>query len=159
MAPMHYPTHSPSGPIGVMNAHAVKVCAWGCARGEHRVGRLQEFGNETALFHMSNDATMRICEHRVIGHRGREMFRVYRLLNQEYEVPAKILELNRRHPLIRNLAQMVADSANDPVIEAAIEQMYENQLLIDGLHPNPSAMIPRLQKLMEAATRPRETQA
>jgi len=92
------------------------------------------------------------------GQPGREMFRVYKLLNEEYEVPAKILELNRRHPLIRNLAQMVADRANDPVIEATIEQLYENQLLIDGLHPNPSAMIPRLQKLMEAATRPRESQ-
>jgi len=29
--PMHYPTHSTSGPISVMNAHAVKVCAWGYA--------------------------------------------------------------------------------------------------------------------------------
>ena len=27
--PMHYPTHSVSGPMCVMNAHAVKVCAWG----------------------------------------------------------------------------------------------------------------------------------
>lgn len=88
------------------------------------------------------------------GQPGQEMFRVYRLLNQEYEIPAKIFEINRRHPLIRNLAQLVAERANDPVIEATIEQMYENQLLIDGLHPNPSAMIPRLQKLMEAATRP-----
>jgi molecular chaperone HtpG len=87
------------------------------------------------------------------GQPGREMFRVYKLLNQEYEIPAKILEINRRHPLIRNLAQMVAQKANDPIIETTIEQMYENQLLIEGLHPNPSAMVPRLQKLMEAATR------
>ena len=27
--PMHYPTHSTSGPMCVMNAHAVKVCCWG----------------------------------------------------------------------------------------------------------------------------------
>jgi molecular chaperone HtpG len=87
------------------------------------------------------------------GQPGREMLRVYKLLNQEYEIPAKILEINRRHPLIRNLAQRVAQRANDPVIEATIEQMYENQLLVEGLHPNPSAMVPRLQKLMEAATR------
>jgi molecular chaperone HtpG len=87
------------------------------------------------------------------GQPGREMLRVYRLLNQEYEVPAKILELNRRHTMVANLARLVSERPNDPVIEATIEQMYENQLLIDGLHPNPSAMIPRLQKLMEAATR------
>lgn len=88
------------------------------------------------------------------GQPGREMLYVYKLLNQEYEIPAKILEINRRHALIRNLAQMVAQRASDPVIEATIEQMYENQLLIEGLHPNPSAMVPRLQRLMEAATQP-----
>jgi molecular chaperone HtpG len=93
------------------------------------------------------------------GQPGREMLRVYKLLNQEYEIPARILEINRRHPLIRNLAQMVAVQANDPIIETTIEQMYENQLLIEGLHPNPAAMIPRLQKLMEAATRSQEAKA
>jgi molecular chaperone HtpG len=87
------------------------------------------------------------------GQPGREMLRVYKLLNQEYEIPAKILEINRRHALIRNLAQMVAERPHDPIIETTIEQMYENQLLIEGLHPNPSAMVSRLQKLMEAATR------
>jgi molecular chaperone HtpG len=92
------------------------------------------------------------------GQPGREMVRVYKLLNQEYEIPARIFEINRRHPLIRNLATIVAERANDPVIEATIEQMYENQLLIEGLHPNPSAMIPRLQKLMEAATRSPEAE-
>jgi molecular chaperone HtpG len=86
------------------------------------------------------------------GQPGAEMMRVYRLLNEDYEIPPKILEINRRHPLIRNLAQMVAERPRDAVIEVAIEQMYENQLLLEGLHPNPPAMIPRLQKLLEAAT-------
>ncbi|MCD6365024.1 MAG: Gfo/Idh/MocA family oxidoreductase, partial [Planctomycetes bacterium] len=78
--PMHYPTHSTSGPISVMNAHAVKVCAWGYA---NRTGEpyfndtKMAFSNETALFHMSNGATMRICEHRELGHKARETFRVY----------------------------------------------------------------------------------
>lgn len=78
--PMHYPTHSTSGPISVMNAHAVKVCAWGYANrtnDPYFVDDMSYFSNETALFHMSNGATMRICEHREIGHGGREMFRVY----------------------------------------------------------------------------------
>lgn len=33
--------------------------------------------NETALFKMSNNAHVRICEYREIGLRGREIFRVY----------------------------------------------------------------------------------
>lgn len=76
--PMHYPTHSTSGPISVMGAHPVKVCAWGYA---NRTGddyyADYAFSNETALFQMSNGATLRICEYREIGHVGREIFRVY----------------------------------------------------------------------------------
>ena len=78
--PMHYPTHSTSGPISVMKAHAVKVCAWGYA---NRTGdpyfadNAIALSNETALFQMSNGATMRICECREIGHPEREIFRVY----------------------------------------------------------------------------------
>lgn len=78
--PMHYPTHSTSGPIGVMNAHAVKVCAWGYAnrtRDPYFRDNLYAFSNETALFKMSNGAAMRILEHRETGHPERETFRIY----------------------------------------------------------------------------------
>jgi predicted dehydrogenase len=76
--PMHYPTHSTSGPICVMKAHAVKVCAWGYrTRSDEPYLEDQLFSNETALFHMSNGTVMRICEHREIAVVGRETFRVY----------------------------------------------------------------------------------
>jgi molecular chaperone HtpG len=35
-----------------------------------------------------------------------------------------------------------------------MEQLYESGLLIEGIHPNPADMIPRIQQLMEAAARP-----
>lgn len=75
--PMHYPTHSTSGPICVMKAHAVKVSAFAYY---NRTGDDYHGGSpsdETALFYMSNGAAMRICEFREIGHCGRETFRVY----------------------------------------------------------------------------------
>jgi predicted dehydrogenase len=75
--PMHYPTHSTSGPICVMNAHAVKVCAWGYNDPDNDPYFDDQFSNETALFNMSNGATMRICEYRQIGHGGSEVFRVF----------------------------------------------------------------------------------
>jgi predicted dehydrogenase len=76
--PMHYPTHSTSGPVSVMGAHAERVCAWGYANrtGDPYFGD-SAYSNETALFYMSNGATMRICEYREIGHPEREIFRVY----------------------------------------------------------------------------------
>jgi len=78
--PMHYPTHSTSGPISVMRAHAVKVCCWGYANrtnDPYYVEHGEAYSNETGFFQMSNGATMRICEHREIAVPGRETFRVY----------------------------------------------------------------------------------
>jgi predicted dehydrogenase len=76
--PMHYPTHSTSGPISVMGAHALKVSAFGF---RHQLGddffAGEAFSNETALFQMSNGATMRISEHREIGRPDVETFRVF----------------------------------------------------------------------------------
>ncbi|MFN2133786.1 MAG: molecular chaperone HtpG [Anaerolineae bacterium] len=86
------------------------------------------------------------------GSAGSDAQRVRRLLNQEFEISPKILEINRRHPLIRNLAAALAQRPEDPAIDATIEQLYENQLLLEGLHPNPATMVDRIQLLMEAAT-------
>ena len=83
---------------------------------------------------------------------GREMSRVARLLGQEFEVPRRILEINRHHPIVTNLAHLVASTPEAPAIEPTIELLYENQLLLEGLHPNPTEMIPRIQQLMAAAT-------
>ncbi len=63
--PMHYPTHSVSGPVCVMKAHAVKATAYGFAnRNNDPFFADDAFSDETALFKMSNGATVRICEFR-----------------------------------------------------------------------------------------------
>jgi molecular chaperone HtpG len=82
----------------------------------------------------------------------REMSRVYRMLGQEFETPKRILEINRSHPIIANLAHLVNETPKADIIDTTIEQLFENQLLMEGLHPNPTDMIPRIQQLMEAAT-------
>lgn len=82
----------------------------------------------------------------------RNMQRVYRYLDREYEVPKRIMEINRRHPLIHNLAMQIEATPDAPVIGQVIEQLYESALLVDGLHPDPAGMVSRIQALMEAAT-------
>jgi len=80
---------------------------------------------------------------------GADMERVYRMLDKEFAAPKRILELNPRHPLIRNLA----DLGDSPLVEEVAEQLFESALLLEGIHPNPADMVPRIQALMEAATR------
>ncbi|MFQ3567521.1 MAG: molecular chaperone HtpG [Aggregatilineales bacterium] len=82
----------------------------------------------------------------------RNMFRLNRLLDREYELPVKTLELNPRHPLLHNLSEMLAEQADNPLIDAVIEQIFETALLQDGIHPDPAAMADRLVMLMQAAT-------
>ncbi|GIK63910.1 MAG: chaperone protein HtpG [Chloroflexota bacterium] len=86
------------------------------------------------------------------GTLDRHTQRVYRLLERDYEVPRKILELNPRHTLMHNLANLMQADAENPLVEVTVEQIYENALLLDGLHPNPAEMVSRIQALMEAAT-------
>ena len=82
------------------------------------------------------------------GTMDQEMQRVYRYLEREYEVPKKVLELNPRHPIIAKLSTLDAD---DELGQEVIEQIYDSALLIEGLHPDPASMLPRIQDLMEKA--------
>ena len=74
--------------------------------------------------------------------------RVYRLLNKEFNVPKKVLEINPRHAIMSGLSALPSD---DPRFTPVIEQIYENALLIEGIHPDPASMIGRIQKLIEEA--------
>ena len=82
---------------------------------------------------------------------NRYMFRINRLLDKDYELPVKALELNPRHPLMHNLSGLIG-SGDDALIDAVVEQVFETALLQDGIHPDPSSMAERLTLLMEAAT-------
>lgn len=81
----------------------------------------------------------------------REMQRVRRLIEQDYQTPVKIIEINRGHPLIQNLAHLAETQFANPLIDATIEQLFENLLLLEGLHPNPAQMVPRIQDVLERA--------
>jgi len=82
---------------------------------------------------------------------GGDLQRVYKYLEQDYQIPKKAFEINRNHPLIHNLARLVEREPGNDLINLSIEQLYENALIIDGLHPNPASILPRVQRIMEIA--------
>jgi molecular chaperone HtpG len=82
---------------------------------------------------------------------NREMDRIYRHLDKNYEVPKRILEVNRSHPLIASLSHLVTEQPDNELINLSIEQLYESALVQEGLHPNPGDMLPRIQQLITLA--------
>lgn len=83
--------------------------------------------------------------------RERERQRLSRYFDKEYRVPKKILEVNRKHPLIANLARTLHSDPQSELAKLTVEQLYDSALVQEGLHPNPAEMLPRIEKLMELA--------
>lgn len=86
--------------------------------------------------------------------RDAEMDRVRRFLDKDYSVPKRIVEINPKHLLIKNLSARLAAGDSEALVADAIEQLYANGLLLEGLHPNPAEMVGRIQALVEAAVSP-----
>jgi molecular chaperone HtpG len=71
--------------------------------------------------------------------------RVYRMMDKNFEIPKKVLELNPNHKIILGLTKL---PEGDPRFNLVAEQIYENTLLIEGLHPDPVSMVGRIQDLI-----------
>lgn len=107
---------------------------------------LGEHVSEVKLTDRLTDAPARLVDPK--GAPNPEMQRVYRLLNKDFEAPKKVLELNRNHPILLGLNSQADENTLGDLL---IEQIYENALLIEGLHPDPASMISRVQEIMKAA--------
>lgn len=82
---------------------------------------------------------------------AREFQRLQQLLGQETRLEPRILELNRSHSMMQHLARRTTNPADDAIVTASIEQLFDNALLLEGLHTSPATMVPRIQALIEAA--------
>ena len=76
-----------------------------------------------------------------------------KMMNQKVTPQKKILEINPRHQLIKNLSRLNIGNSHDPILRESILQLYESALLIDGNLANPSEFIQRMTSLMEKATK------
>jgi len=85
--------------------------------------------------------------------------RARRYVEENYQAGKRVMEINRRHPLIQHLARALHADPLDALIPAVIEQLFENALLLEGLHPNPADMVGRIQTIMAAAAESRSRDA
>lgn len=82
------------------------------------------------------------------GGMGAEYQRVYKYLGRDFQATPKILELNPSHPILADLLKL---DESAPLQTLIIEQIYDSALLAEGLHPDPSSMVPRMQQIIQAA--------
>lgn len=80
------------------------------------------------------------------------MEKVMRLVNQDSSVPAKVLEVNADHPLIRNLLSLFKNSPEDGYLALAVEHLFESVLLLEGYLSDPQTTAGRMQSLLEQSS-------
>jgi molecular chaperone HtpG len=91
----------------------------------------------------------------VVGKEGMDpqMERMMKMMNKDYSGARKILEVNLRHPLVKNLSVLNEQNHEDPVLLESVQQIYDGALLIEDNLQNPMDFVRRAMEFMEKATR------
>jgi len=78
--------------------------------------------------------------------------RMMRMMDEGFEGSRKVLEVNTKHPLVRNLSVLRDTPGREDLVEAAVMQLYEGALLMDGVLAEPQDFVARMTDLMTQAT-------
>lgn len=81
------------------------------------------------------------------------MQRMMRVMSQDAgtpDLPAVTLEINTRHPLIKNLSQQY--KSNPDLARLVLDQVFDNTLIAAGLMENPKPMLSRIYTILEKVT-------
>lgn len=91
----------------------------------------------------------------VVGKEGMDaqMERMMKMMNKDFSGAKKILEVNLRHPLVKNLAAINEQDHESAVLKESVEQIYDGALLIEDNLQNPMDFVRRAMEFMEKATR------
>ncbi len=76
------------------------------------------------------------------------MQKMMHIMNKDVSVPRKIFEINKDHPLTRNLLKIYKSDPKDPFIADSIEQLFESALLLEGYLSDPHKLVNRIQDVL-----------
>lgn len=79
--------------------------------------------------------------------------KLIQMVDTNYRVSKKIMEINRKNHMIQNLAKMNENPGCQPLVEKIVQQLFENTLMQDGVVLDPVSMVPRLNDLIEELTK------
>ncbi|HHT9130412.1 MAG TPA: molecular chaperone HtpG [Candidatus Brocadiaceae bacterium] len=79
--------------------------------------------------------------------------KLIQMVDSNYKISKKIMEVNRKNRMIQNLARMSENPSCQSLVEKIVQQLFENALMQDGIVYDPTSMVPRLNDLMEELTK------
>ncbi len=80
------------------------------------------------------------------------MHKMMQMMNKDTSPPQKVMEVNKNHPLTRNLLKIYKKDPRDAFIGESVEQMYESALLLEGYLTDPHRLVNRLNKMLEQSS-------
>ncbi|NOY06361.1 MAG: molecular chaperone HtpG [Chlorobi bacterium] len=98
-------------------------------------------------------ATLVVGKHGLDPHTERMM----KLIDKDFSSSKKILEINLRHPLIRNLARLSLARKDDEFVKNTVLQVYEGALLIENNLESPEEFVRRMTEIMVRASATKES--
>jgi len=78
--------------------------------------------------------------------------KMMKYMNKDFTGSKKILEINTKHPLIKNLSRINMADSKDPLLRNCIQQLYEGALLINENLESPTDFVKRMTEIMLKAT-------
>jgi molecular chaperone HtpG len=81
-----------------------------------------------------------------------QMERMMKMVNEEYQISKRNLEVNLKHPILQNLAKLAEENPKSEFFGQAVQQLFRSAMLVEGLLDNPTELLPDLYDFMEAAT-------
>ena len=80
------------------------------------------------------------------------MQKIMQIMNKDASAPKKKMEINRDHPLVRNLIKIYKKNVNDEHLIRVTQQLYESALLLEGYLDDAHQMVNRIEDLLEKST-------
>jgi len=82
-----------------------------------------------------------------------QMEKIMHMVNQDARLSPKILEINKKHPMIHQMLTIYKNNAQDQVLTQIVNNLYNSVLLLDGSSEDPHTIAKGVQELLSEITK------
>jgi len=82
------------------------------------------------------------------GSMSAHMQKIMQTISKDTKIPAKIMEINGKHPLIKNMLNIYKKDKKDAFLTQATENLFHSTMILDGYIPDPNEIVSGIQGLL-----------